>query len=62
MFLAQVCDGDVSDISLEDVILFFSGTDRVPHQGFGKKIEIYFDDNINLPSVNMWPYGYISYA
>ena len=38
--------------SLSDFLRFVAGVDRVPLQGFGKNIDIYFEDNDKLSTAS----------
>ena len=38
--------------SLSDFLRFVAGVDRVPLQGFGKNIDIYFEDSGKLPTAS----------
>ena len=41
-----------SDITLQDLLLFLTGTDTIPPMGFESKITVLFTDDKCLPSVN----------
>ena len=50
LFLIQMDTEGLS--SLTDFLRFVAGVDRVPLQGFGKNIDIYFEDNDKLPAAS----------
>ena len=48
IFVASVANGEVEDISLEDILFFCTGLDRIPPYGLETSIEVQFDENVKL--------------
>ena len=52
VFLAEVSNGDIENAGLEQILFLFTGVDRLPPDGLGKKIDIFFDEKCNFPKIS----------
>ncbi len=54
LFLADLEDGQVEQLSLEELLIFITGADAVPHLGFERSITIQFYDNDEGTKLMPW--------
>ena len=50
--LASVSNGEVDDLLLQDVLVFLTGSASIPKHRFEKKIDLYFSEEVQLPTVS----------
>ena len=48
----EIVNGQSKTLTLEDILFFFAGVQKLPLFGLQRPIEIYFDETLTLPKVS----------